>query len=206
MIIVRNTPLYYASLESDLADEVLLPRKVDNELVRRGIIKHSRLPHIPLYDTPMHAVSALGPGLLRKTIYIYQPRRVPTDSLVRPDITESPLRDILGEYWSLTGITLQLVMTVVVDRVLEVVNHTFYNPRPTQWKEHIWAYHRLDVDAKKTSKVFYIGKASDSETISLMPGTKIERIRPEVNGFKPVGKVLVGVDNRLKEKAIFKRL
>ena len=171
MIVLRNK-LYYASLNSDLENEILYPVVPNNEFSNHKIGDY-KTPRICFYPTPSQAISALGLGIQGKVVYLYSPLQIRPESKYRPTIQEAPFRDTTGEIWDLTTSRVHLVGRVKISGPKKKEVLTYYNPRATSLTYITWGW--LDLETKmKKEKVVYISTL-DKPSIQIPGGTQLFR-------------------------------
>ena len=187
--------LFFASLNSDLDGSYVMPKK-PREI--KGIVE-GKTPRTCFYPSISQAISALGPGLKGKIIYLYQPNQVPPESRYVPTLQECPFKETTGEVWYLGQVRLKLVGQVMVIGVKSTETLRAYTPRLTELPWITWSYKEIkSTQTKMTSKVTFLSKKWLGESVILGPGTKVIDGKPIVQpsqGFiyKPKEKVKIYV-------------
>lgn len=187
MLVIRRKELYLASLDPDLEKEILVPRRPNDIFASHGV-GDTRTERICFYQTKDQAISALGPGLEGKVVYIYSPYNIRPISQYVPPLQDAPFRDKTGEVWDLTTARVKLVGRVQIARAAKKEVLTYYNPRPTSLEYIKWGWKDLDVLTKKEKVVFL--SPLDKPSLEVPGGVQTYRkIEEGVNDWAP-GQVL----------------
>ena len=147
MVIKRKSllDLYFISSIPGLDNEIIHPIVPINFFTRNkiGDYKTPRIRLYPSIDDALTSLSGFSTELKNKEFYLYIPRGIFKESLVKPSILQVPDSQITNEYWYLKNLRLSFKAKV---RVLGKDGKKFiyhYGPRSTEDMLYRWSWEEV---------------------------------------------------------------
>ena len=184
-MIVFREKFYFASLRSDLENEIISPTRPNNELAKK-LVGDYKTERTCFYPTISQAISSLGKGLVGKTVYIYSTTRPRPEYTYKPDIQESPFKDITGEIWVTSETKLLLVGIYKINRQIKLSVHSYYNPRRVDLEYPTYSFSEI-IKGKMTKAVILDNPNKSQVKVNI--GTKIFRSIADAAKEKTPGQI-----------------
>ena len=147
--------LFLVSSLSDLEGEYMYPGVPKNILTRSGY-EDNKTPRISLFPSVNSGVMNLGrsgKNLKGSTLYVYRPVGGKPESLMKPDISQSPGSQITNELWYLASMRFKKIAEIKVGKKILPGHVYHYGPRSTIDYIYEWDWEEILEPWEKKGKL-----------------------------------------------------
>ena len=210
IMIVKRNKYYFLSLHDDLGGTFIEPIKPKSEWSKHGI-EDSKIPRIELYTNIDQALmSYYGQDLTGLTFTVYTTIGLSKESIIEPDITQTPLSSYTNPIWCISPLKL-IKLTKI--KVLGKDSYIDFKFGPRSLPGKIWKYKWVEWNGyekpvlgdKKEDKHYYQTKEQKRkyQSIELLAKNNKGKTIEILKDTQPYCVIKVGIDGSYK---IMKRL
>jgi len=210
IMIVKRNKYYFLSLYDDLGGTFIEPIKPKSEWSKHGI-EDSKIPRIELYTNIDQALmSYYGQDLTGLTFTVYTTIGLSKESIIEPDITQTPLSSYTNPIWCISPLKL-IKLTKI--KVLGKDSYIDFKFGPRSLPGKIWKYKWVEWNGyekpvlgdKKEDKHYYQTKEQNRkyQSIELLAKNNKGKTIEILKDTQPYCVIKVGIDGSYK---IMKRL
>jgi len=210
IMIVKRNKYYFLSLYDDLGGTFIEPIKPKSEWSKHGI-EDSKIPRIELYTNIDQALmSYYGQDLTGMTFTVYTTIGLSKESIIEPDITQTPLSSYTNPIWCISPLKL-IKLTKI--KVLGKDSYIDFKFGPRSLPGKIWKYKWVEWNGyekpvlgnKKEDKHYYQTKEQNRkyQSIELLARNNKGKTVEILKDTQPYCVIKVGIDGSYK---IMKRL
>lgn len=210
IMIVKRNKYYFLSLYDDLGGTFIEPIKPKSEWSKHGI-EDSKIPRIELYTNIDQALmSYYGQDLTGMTFTVYTTIGLSKESIIEPDITQTPLSFYTNPIWCISPLKL-IKLTKI--KVLGKDSYIDFKFGPRSLPGKIWKYKWVEWNGyekpvlgdKKEDKHYYQTKEQNRryQSIELLAKNNKGKTIEILKDTQPYCVIKVGSDGSYK---IMKRL
>jgi hypothetical protein len=209
-MIVKRNKYYFLSLYDDLDGTFIEPIKPKSEWSKHGI-EDSKIPRIELYTNIDQALmSYYGQDLTGLTFTVYTTIGLSKESIIEPNITQTPLSPYTNPIWCISPLKL-IKLTKI--KVLGKDSYIDFKFGPRSLPGKIWKYKWVEWNGyekpvlgnKKEDKHYYQTKEQNRkyQSIELLAKNNKGKTIEILKDTQPYCVIKVGIDGSYK---IMKRL
>ena len=209
-MIVKRNKYYFLSLYDDLGGTFIEPIKPKSEWSKHGI-ENSKIPRIELYTNIDQALmSYYGQDLTGMTFTVYTTIGLSKESIIEPDITQTPLSSYTNPIWCISPLKLVKLTKI---KVLGKDSYIDFKFGPRSLPGKIWKYKWVEWNGyekpvlvdKKEDKHYYQTKEQNRkyQSIELLAKNNKGKTIEILKDTQPYCVIKVGIDGSYK---IMKRL
>lgn len=209
-MIVKRNKYYFLSLYDDLGGTFIEPIKPKSEWSKHGI-EDSKIPRIELYTNIDQALmSYYGQDLTGMTFTVYTTIGLSKESIIEPDITQTPLSSYTNPIWCISPLKLVKLTKI---KVLGKDSYIDFKFGPRSLPGKIWKYKWVEWNGyekpvlgdKKEDKHYYQTKEQNRkyQSIELLAKNNKGKTVEILKDTQPYCVIKVGIDGSYK---IMKRL
>lgn len=209
-MIVKRNKYYFLSLYDDLGGAFIEPIKPKSEWSKHGI-EDSKISRIELYTNIDQALmSYYGQDLTGMTFTVYTTIGLSKESIIEPDITQTPLSSYTNPIWCISPLKLVKLTKI---KVLGKDSYIDFKFGPRSLPGKIWKYKWVEWNGyekpvlgdKKEDKHYYQTKEQNRryQSIELLAKNNKGKTIEILKDTQPYCVIKVGIDGSYK---IMKRL
>jgi hypothetical protein len=209
-MIVKRNKYYFLSLYDDLGGTFIEPIKPKSEWSKHGI-EDSKIPRIELYTNIDQALmSYYGQDLTGLTFTVYTTIGLSKESIIEPDITQTPLSSYTNPIWCISPLKLIKLTKIKVLGKDSYIDFKFgQRSLPGKIWKYKWVewngYEKPVLGNKKEDKHYYQTKEQNRkyQSLELLAKNNKGKTIEILKDTQPCCVIKVGIDGSYK---IMKRL